>query len=60
MSCMPPGPLSGYNAGGVRPPMLSMPGTRNSGCIGGLFGFTQTQKLELSDQLDVGIRFLDI
>lgn len=39
---------------------LSIPGTHNSGCIGGLFGFTQTQNLELSDQLDAGIRFLDI
>ncbi|MBV9164029.1 MAG: phosphatidylinositol-specific phospholipase C [Pseudonocardiales bacterium] len=39
---------------------LSIPGTHNSGCIGGLFGFGQTQNLDLADQLNAGIRFLDI
>lgn len=39
---------------------LSLPGTHNSGCVGGIFGFAQTQNLELSDQLDAGIRFLAI
>jgi 1-phosphatidylinositol phosphodiesterase len=39
---------------------LSIPGTHNSGCIGGLFGIGQTQNLDLSDQFDAGIRFLDI
>ncbi|MBV9030512.1 MAG: hypothetical protein JO364_09415 [Pseudonocardiales bacterium] len=39
---------------------LSVPGTHNSGCVGSLFGFAQTQNPALSDQLDAGIRFLDI
>jgi 1-phosphatidylinositol phosphodiesterase len=39
---------------------LSVPGTHNSGSIGGLFGFAQTQDLDLNDQLNAGIRFLDI
>lgn len=39
---------------------LSIPGTHHSGSIGGLFGFAQTQDLDLSDQLNSGIRFLDI
>jgi 1-phosphatidylinositol phosphodiesterase len=39
---------------------LSIPGTHNSGCIGGVFGFAQTQNLNINDQLDAGIRFLDI
>lgn len=39
---------------------LSIPGTHNSGCTGGLFGFAQTQDLDLGDQLNAGIRFLDI
>lgn len=39
---------------------LSIPGTHNSGCISDLFGFAQTQNLDLADQLDAGIRFLDI
>lgn len=39
---------------------LSIPGTHNSGCVGGLFGLGQTQNLDLSDQLSAGIRFLDI
>ncbi len=40
--------------------VLSIPGTHNSGCTGGLFGFAQTQDLDLGDQLKAGIRFLDI
>jgi hypothetical protein len=39
---------------------LSIPGTHNSASIGGLFGFAQTQNLDLATQLDRGIRFLDI
>lgn len=39
---------------------LSIPGTHNSCSIGGILGFTKTQDLDLSDQLDAGIRFLDI
>lgn len=39
---------------------LSIPGTHNSCSIGGILGFTKTQELDLSDQLDAGIRFLDI
>lgn len=39
---------------------LSIPGTHNSGCIGGPFGLAQTQNLDLSDQLSAGIRFFDI
>ena len=39
---------------------LSIPGTHNSCSIGGILGFTKTQNLDLSDQLDAGIRFLDI
>jgi 1-phosphatidylinositol phosphodiesterase len=39
---------------------LSIPGTHNSCSIGGIFGFTKTQDLDLSDQLEAGIRFLDI
>jgi 1-phosphatidylinositol phosphodiesterase len=39
---------------------LSIPGTHNSGCVGGPFGLGKTQNLDLSDQLDAGIRFLDI
>jgi 1-phosphatidylinositol phosphodiesterase len=39
---------------------LSIPGTHNSGCVGGPFGLAQTQNLDLSEQLDAGIRFLDI
>src|ERR1051325_466113 len=39
---------------------LSIPGTHNSCSIGGVLGFTKTQDLDLSDQLDAGIRFLDI
>jgi len=39
---------------------LSIPGTHNSGGIGGPLGFGQTQDLDLADQLNAGIRFLDI
>jgi 1-phosphatidylinositol phosphodiesterase len=39
---------------------LSIPGTHNSCSIGGVFGFTKTQDRDLSDQLNAGIRFLDI
>ncbi len=39
---------------------LSIPGTHNSACIGGPFGFGQTQNLDVSHQLVAGIRFLDI
>ncbi|HXT44070.1 MAG TPA: phosphatidylinositol-specific phospholipase C [Pseudonocardiaceae bacterium] len=39
---------------------LSIPGTHNSCSIGGILGFTKTQGLDLSDQLNAGIRFLDI
>ncbi|MGH3973304.1 MAG: phosphatidylinositol-specific phospholipase C [Pseudonocardiaceae bacterium] len=39
---------------------LSIPGTHNSGCADGPLGFAQTQDLDLPDQLDAGIRFLDI
>jgi len=39
---------------------LSIPGTHNSCSIVGILGFTQTQDLDLADQLDAGIRFLDI
>src|SRR5262249_36355145 len=39
---------------------LSIPGTHNSCSVGGILGFTKTQELDLSDQLNAGIRFLDI
>jgi 1-phosphatidylinositol phosphodiesterase len=39
---------------------LSIPGTHNSCSIGGILGFSKTQNLDLSDQLNAGIRFLDI
>lgn len=39
---------------------LSVPGTHNSGSINGPFGFAQTQDLDLPEQLNAGIRFLDI
>ncbi|MGH3852439.1 MAG: phosphatidylinositol-specific phospholipase C [Pseudonocardiaceae bacterium] len=39
---------------------LSIPGTHNSGCTDGPFGFAQTQDLDLPDQLTAGIRFLDL
>ncbi|MGH7867894.1 MAG: phosphatidylinositol-specific phospholipase C domain-containing protein, partial [Candidatus Dormibacteraceae bacterium] len=40
--------------------VLSIPGTHDSGCIGGPLGVAQTQDLDLFHQLDAGIRFLDI
>ncbi|MGH3888405.1 MAG: phosphatidylinositol-specific phospholipase C [Pseudonocardiaceae bacterium] len=39
---------------------LSIPGTHNSCCVDGLLGFGKTQNLDLADQLNAGIRFLDI
>jgi 1-phosphatidylinositol phosphodiesterase len=39
---------------------LSIPGTHNSCSVGGILGFTKTQDLDLPDQLEVGIRFLDV
>ena len=39
---------------------LSIPGTHNSCCVNGLLGLGKTQELDLPDQLNAGIRFLDI
>lgn len=39
---------------------LSIPGTHNSCCVHGILGVGKTQELDLSDQLNAGIRFLDI
>jgi 1-phosphatidylinositol phosphodiesterase len=39
---------------------LSILGTHNSCCIHGFLGLGKTQELDLSDQLNAGIRFLDI
>ena len=39
---------------------LSIPGTHDSCSIDGLLGFGKTQNLDLDDQLNAGIRFLDI
>src|SRR5581483_11615042 len=39
---------------------LSIPGTHNSCCIHGLLGIGKTQELDLPDQLNAGVRFLDI
>lgn len=39
---------------------LSIPGTHNSGSIDGPLGFAKTQDLDLAEQLDTGVRFLDI
>jgi 1-phosphatidylinositol phosphodiesterase len=39
---------------------LSIPGTHDSGCIDGPMGLAKTQNLDLAEQLDSGIRFLDI
>ncbi|MGQ0717893.1 MAG: phosphatidylinositol-specific phospholipase C [Pseudonocardiales bacterium] len=39
---------------------LSIPGTHNSCSVDGLLGFGKTQNLDLVDQLNAGIRFLDI
>lgn len=40
--------------------ILTIPGTHNSACVGGTLGFGQTQNLDLADQLEAGIRFLDV
>jgi len=39
---------------------LSIPGTHDSGCIDGPLGLAKTQNLDLAEQLNSGIRFLDI
>jgi 1-phosphatidylinositol phosphodiesterase len=39
---------------------LSVPGTHNSCCVHGVLGVGKTQELDLPDQLNAGIRFLDI
>lgn len=39
---------------------LSIPGTHDSGCIDGPVGFAKTQNLGIAEQLNAGIRFLDI
>lgn len=39
---------------------LSIPGTHDSCSIDGPLGFAKTQNLDLADQLNAGIRFLDI
>lgn len=39
---------------------LSIPGTHNSGCIVGPLGVAKTQNLDIPEQLNAGIRFLDI
>ena len=39
---------------------LSIPGTHDSGCIEGPMGIAKTQNLDIPDQLNAGIRFLDI
>ncbi len=39
---------------------LSIPGTHDSGCIDGPLGFAKTQNLDIAEQLNAGIRFLDI
>lgn len=39
---------------------LSIPGTHNSCCVHGFLGLGKTQELDLPDQLNAGIRFLDI
>lgn len=39
---------------------LSIPGTHNSCCVHGLLGLGKAQELDLPDQLNAGIRFLDI
>lgn len=40
--------------------MVNIPGTHDSCCVDGLLGFGQTQELDLPDQLEAGIRFLDV
>jgi 1-phosphatidylinositol phosphodiesterase len=39
---------------------LNIPGTHNSGCADGPLGFAETQDLDVPEQLNSGIRFLDI
>lgn len=39
---------------------LSIPGTHDSCCVHGVLGIGKTQELDLLDQLNAGIRFLDI
>jgi 1-phosphatidylinositol phosphodiesterase len=39
---------------------LNIPGTHDSCCTAGPLGFAKTQNLDLIDQLNAGIRFLDI
>ena len=39
---------------------LSIPGTHNSCCVHGLLGLGRAQELDLPDQLNAGIRFIDI
>lgn len=39
---------------------LSIPGTHNSCCVHGVLGVGKTQELDLPDQFNAGIRFLDI
>lgn len=39
---------------------LNIPGTHDSCATGGPLGFGKTQNLDLTDQLNAGIRFLDI
>lgn len=39
---------------------LSIPGTHDSCSVNGLLGFGKTQNLDLADQLNAGIRFVDI
>lgn len=39
---------------------LSIPGTHDTCSVDGLLGFGKTQNLDLADQLNAGIRFLDI
>lgn len=39
---------------------LTIPGTHNSCCVHGALGIGKTQELDLPDQLNAGIRFLDI
>jgi hypothetical protein len=39
---------------------LSIPGTHNSCCVHGLLGLGKAQELDLPDQLNAGIRFVDI
>jgi 1-phosphatidylinositol phosphodiesterase len=39
---------------------LTVPGTHDSCSTDGPFGFAKTQNLDLTDQLNAGIRFLEI